>query len=414
MKRLYIFILILQAAWVQAQVEVEQVSVGAGYTQQAFYDLETGNITAIDNEAWDIAFSAIGATDAGIFINEGSSYEGTALRLYETNATAWADPIDAQGFTESTPVLYNNEENWTVGAFNTVKDPSDPFDYGWGAYNPSTHQLTGTKIYVIKMRDGSFLKFQVESLVGGTYNIRYGSLDGETSTTAAISKDAADGSGLVYFSFATGTVLDMPAGYDLIFTRYITPLDAGDGTLLDYSVTGVLIAPGVEAAIAKGVDVETVEEADFEDAYAAVPDTIGHEWKAFDFTAGWLIDDTRAQFVKTAEGNVYKVVFLDFEGSSTGVTTVEKTFVRTLSSTTDVDAPLNITLYPNPVTERLNVSGLESDAEAYLYDMKGNVVLETTLNGVEDMINVQDLPTGTYSLVLKSKETASSHIIVVR
>ena len=43
-----------------------QVSMGAGYAQQAYYRLSDDNVGQVANENWDLAFSMIGQNDVGV------------------------------------------------------------------------------------------------------------------------------------------------------------------------------------------------------------------------------------------------------------------------------------------------------------------------------------------------------------
>ena len=211
--------------------QVDQVSIGPGYSQQAYYSLYTGEVEVVDNDAWDVSFSALGQQDAGVFFNESASLSAFALQVFETDATQWEDvPTNTDTYTEDV-ALQNPDLSWSEGAFNVVKDSASPFDYGWGVYNPQNNIVEGTKIFVIKTREGSFIKFQVESLEGDVYTVRYADLDGNNAYEHEISKSEAV-KGMVYFSFSTDSIVDMPSDFDLIFKRYTTPLDAGDGTFI--------------------------------------------------------------------------------------------------------------------------------------------------------------------------------------
>ena len=62
--------------------QIDQVSVGASYSQQAYYSVSTGEVEVVENEAWDIAFSAAGQQDAGIFLNESVSFMAAPLQVF--------------------------------------------------------------------------------------------------------------------------------------------------------------------------------------------------------------------------------------------------------------------------------------------------------------------------------------------
>lgn len=371
--------------------EYDEVSVGAGYSKQTFYKLSDGSSISIDNNAWDICFSSAGQIDGGIFINESASSTGVPIKLFLAETTDWATVIEgAEGLPDSI-ALYNAEENWTEGAFNSVKNVNNQLDYGWGAYNPQNHTIVGNKIFIVKLRNGSFKKFQVVKLSGATYTFKYANLDGTEELEKTITKG---NNPLVYFSFATNDVVaTVPTDYDLVFQRYITPLDDGQGGILQYTVTGVLTGPKTEVAKAAEVDVETVKEEDFANAYSALPTLIGHDWKFFDFTAGWVLPEDLVFFVKTKSGAKYKLVFVDFQGSSNGTSTVERTLLST-SSTNEENQLADFTVYPNPFVNNLLVE-TAAPGDLKIYEATGKLVYNNKVNNGQN-INLSFLSQGNY------------------
>src|SRR5690606_7861117 len=126
-----------------------------------------------------------------------------------------------------------------------------------------------------------------------------------------------------------------PEHWDLKFTRYNIPVEdpSSPGVYLDYRVTGVLTRPGTEVAVATNIDPETVAFEDFADSLTNAPDAIGYEWKAYDFgSMQYTVTQNEVYFVKTVNDEVYKIQFLDFEGSSTGVTTFRITLEEVISA----------------------------------------------------------------------------------
>ena len=392
--------------------QIDQVSVGPSYSQQAYYKIATGEVETVPNEAWDIAFSAEGQQDAGVFINESSSLTSASLLVFLSEISDWSAPIIATDELVDSIALYNPEATWTEGAFNTVKDPASPFDYGWGIYNPQNHIIEGSRIFIIKDRQGSFFKFQVVSLASGSYTFRYADLNGDNEKTFELDKANAEGS-LIYFSFDTEDEVRMPTDYDLIFQRYSTPLDAGDEMYIPYTVTGVLLAPGVEAVVADGVDPNNVNEADYADQYSGLPTVIGHEWKAFDFSSGWVMDQDRTHFIKDTQGSIFQLTFFDFEGSSTGITTMEKKLVGTVA--TKEEAPVNstFTVYPNPTTEYFVVENEHQlPIDIAIVNNKGEVVRTlATSTGVP--VEVFSMAAGIYHVSIKSESEFSNQKLVI-
>lgn len=414
MNRIFTFSLVLFLAFLnEGYGQVEQVSIGASYSQQAYYKLSTGEVTSVSNDAWDIAFSNEGMVDAGIFINESAGFMASPVKVYLSSESDWNNPItDVSVFVDDV-MLLNPESNWTTGALNTVADANNPLDYGWGSYNTTTHTVDGDKIFVVQKRDGSFIKMQITSLSGGAYNFKYADLDGSNEVSTSVSKEDSAGQALIYFSFDTGDEVDMPTDYDLIFQRYSTPIPDGTGSVINYTVSGVLLAPNTSAVVALDVDPETVQESDYADQYSTEVSTIGYDWKSYDFTSGWLIDDSRANFVKTSEGELYKIVFYDFEGSSTGITTLEKTALGTTNTKQLDNAISSLEFYPNPSNGYVTIKGLQPSSLVSVYNTDGKQLMRAEgLNNAGEL-NLSSLADGIYKIVVQTGNTVSAQSLIL-
>ena len=412
MNRIFTLTLFCSLAFFGAKAqEYAQISVGPSYTNHAFYTLGDDNVVSLANESWDLAFTT-GGFDAGIHYNESAmlSFTGEApvLRLYRAPSDEFTDVIETGMLTDS---LYNSEESWEVGAFNSVAIPGDPFDYGWGAYNTSSHVVEGNKVFALKLRDDSWVKIKIESMTGGVYTMKYADLDGANETTVTIDKAEFSDSPLVFFSFATGNATASPAGWDLLFARYLSELDAGGGEIVQYAVTGTLSGPGVEIAQANNVDVLDVEFADYQDSLDTELDVIGHEWKYFDLdNFSWQIIQDEAYFVKLADNHLWKVLFIDFEGSSTGTSTIEKTDLGVISFVNDPNSNFDaFEVFPNPVVDNFTVSFTLKHSRSVLpvqiFDATGKIVWQSSMRGNEglNVLNINrpsSIPSGIYQLVV--------------
>lgn len=380
---------------------IDIASVGASYSQQTFYNISTGETESLANESWDIAFSNLGSNDGGVFINESSTFMGTALELFQAETTDWDIDIKNTDDLTEEDRIYNPELDWEVGAFNTVKDSSSSMDYGWGEYNPSTETIEGTKIFLIKKRNGTFIKMQIESLNGDNYTFKYANLDGSNEKNITFSKAEYDQK-LIFFSFNTESFIETSIEYDIIFLRYSTLLDAGNGTLVEYTVAGGLLAPGAEAAVATDIDPLSVKEEDYADDYTTIPTVIGSDWKFFDFSLGWVIDFERVYFIKANDGSKYKMQFIDFGGSSTGKITIEK---EKLGPTSINNYPrVDISVFPNPVVNDIQFNiNLDNNTKLHLINSSGQVIYSGAL-----INNSFTFPEGTangqYFGIIKSEE----------
>jgi hypothetical protein len=421
---LLIGLLIITSPYLNAQ-DFVQIAAGANYAEQALHDLETGATTQMSNESWDLAFTAWGLQDGGIHVNEAAistfTTSAPAVELYLADTTDFAS---VTAFDSTFTRLYNDEESWTYGAVNAPRSLMNPFDYGWGTYSPASNQVVGDKVYVIKLRSGAFKKFIVESLIVSTYTIKYADLDGQNEMTATIDKTNFADLGLAFFSFDTGTTIDVGINkFDFVFTRYVTPLDDGEGNILDYNVTGILTAPGVSVAELENVDPEQVVVETLPETFSTRLDVIGHDWKTFDFMEGWLLRDSVAYVVKTAAGQLYKLVFIDFEGSSTGVATFQKSDLGVLTNTRDVNSVLEgVNVYPNPVVRDVTVTFSLKKAQQrvllMLFNTAGQRVWSQTTDGVEGLnalnFSLPELASGTYSLNIRAAHYQTTHQIIIK
>lgn len=323
----------------------QEISTGPGYTQQSFVRLGDDMQKQVANTSWDIAFSTA-SFDAGVFINESAGTSmgqaQTEVVLFDALSNDFSVVPDPSQFTANR--LHNQEENWQRGAFNTVAAPDNPLDFGWGTYTPVSNTVQGEKVYVIQLRDASYRKIQIQQLANNTFSFRHAALDGSDEQTVQIDKSAYQSQLLAYYSFSSGIVEDVEpsGGFDLLYCRYTTPLlDPDSGDTLQYNVTGILLGRDVEAYKASGIDPATVDFEAYQDALSSRLDVIGHDWKTFTFTNGWLVPEDVAYFIKTADERVWKINFIDFEGASTGTTVLEK-----------VDLGLVSSLFDTPGTQR--------------------------------------------------------------
>ena len=404
--------------------EYVEVSHGAAYAQQTYYSLGDNATTSVAHTEWDIAFTAFGGADGGILINEATQSEGSPLYLYLAPTTDFSETIPEEDLDS---LLYNSELSWEDGAFNIVRDVADPFDYGWGVYDFMSHTLNGTAVYAIQLRDGSFRKLEIQSLSGGVYTFRHAALDGTDEQIVTIDKAEFSDAGFAYFSFATGSTIEsVPAAWDMVFTRYITPLDDGEGGVLDYLVTGVLTNNGIEVAQADGMeDPYDVNYADYQDLLSSDLDVIGYDWKSFDLsTFSWGLVYDRVFFVRNTEtSEVWQVYFIDFEGSSTGNVVFEKTYLGVITNVDDPNSPFaEATIFPNPAPgDEVNVSyTLKESGSVYvsLTDALGR----TLWQGQQDSpagwnissVPVTNLASGTYFLTLSANGMLMTRSLVIQ
>lgn len=363
----------------------DMVSLGAGYANESYYSFENGEEANVDNYNWDLAF-------------EINPY-GAAVRLNRKNCTLWLYPgtiadwstLDTTGMAATWEQYINGYEAWEQGAFNIPADPADGFDLGWGVYNSITHVITGNKIFVVKLADDSYRKLIIDNVSGGAFNFKYDQLDNSNEVVASITKSTYVGKNFVYYDLATSTVIDREptsTEWDVVFTNYILELAPGyfSGT------TGALHNKGVATSQVDGVATSSSTYGSFEDEI----NTIGYDWKIFDMgTFSFSLVDDLSYFVLTATGDVWKLVFTDFEGSSNGNIHFTKEKVETAGIPTYEGA--NIAVYPNPASDVLNISTTRVLQKLTITDLSGQVAKELNTLGFSSIqISTTDLKNGVY------------------
>jgi len=398
-----LFLLVIQATSAQT---IQTITTGPGYQSQSYSRLADEEEVHALNGSWDIAFSVYGTEDAGVFINEsGGSSMGQpqpVIELYQALTLDFSEVPDSV-FILDYPVE-NPEDNWATGALNTLRDPDNPNDYGWGLYNPGTQSIEGDIIYVVKLRNGEFRKLQVLSLANGVYTFKYARLNGANEVTATIDKADFPGKTLAYYNLTTHATVDVEpeGGFDLAYIRYSALiLNPGTGEYTPYAVTGILSGLGVEVAQADGVDPATAEYADWADSLSSRLDVIGHDWKYFSGSA-WTLEPDRVYFVRTADYRVWKIHFTAFGGSTNGNTTFEKTDLGIILSADDPSADgVKAMLYPNPATDQLYLvldtkDVLDRTARILVYDACGRAVHAQSFSAGEEFRAIT-LPSANWS-----------------
>lgn len=425
MKRsIYCIPLLLAAFGLQAQTTIDHISAGAGYAQSGYYSLSDGSSQQVPYNAWDLAFSNLDPLSAGVFINESTNSSngqtGPALELYDAFTDNFDEVIDPGLFTE---ILYNPETTWAEGAFNTVRDISNPSDFGWGYYSEVQGKFIGNRVFVIKLRNGDFRKIIVDEYDGTSYKFRIANPDGSNPAQYVVNTNFNNGSPLIYFSLGpNGGNVTTPTNWDLVFCRYIDALSDGQGNIVQYNVTGILSGEGVLTARATGVDPVTVDYQQYLDSLYPEIGLIGHDWKSFNLQqGGWSTAPDRAYFVKTKDSKLYKLVFTAFAGSGTGTATVERTFIGQLSAAPELPTGISEVLnYPNPMADHLTLSFTALNAGSTvlrLSNAQGQNVWTGTLRTQEGLnvseVDLPGLPDGQYFLSVQTAGGQFSRKITV-
>ncbi len=154
---------------------------------------------------------------------------------------------------------------------------------------------------------------------GKQRTFRIATLDHRIDTVLTISVDTQRYFTAFRFSdLATPFIEPNKGRYDVWFTRYMETFITG-GDTVPYAVVGVLLAPGVAAALDSIHSWEEITQAIIPQLnFSYQRNAIGFQWKYYDFNLSqYFIKSNYIYVIRTVEGNYFKLRFLDFY-STTG------------------------------------------------------------------------------------------------
>jgi hypothetical protein len=296
----------------------QTVAMGASSASDVYYSLANGEANTVTRGDWDIAFSTP-TQSATVLINEGAGVE-----LYCAGDSNDWESIDENTISGLQP-RYNDKTGWSVGAFNVNANAADPFNFGWGHYDMSDHNVYGDSIYIIKLSNGEYKKFFYRKRIGATaeHNLSWANLDGSGQVdTVLVATSYVGTRNFIHYSLVNQEFVEaepLKEDWDLLFTRYVIQIPAGPGVIMNYPVMGVLSNIGVTVAKATGVPAASAVETDASGGYSALSDAIGYDWKVSDpDTHEVSLVDSVSYFVKAVDGKKYQLYFSNYGGSTAG------------------------------------------------------------------------------------------------
>jgi hypothetical protein len=366
----------ISSKFISAQTTVnDYVILDVQYANQSFYSMADGEKVNVSNNNWDLQFATT-QRSASIRVNDGKDIQVYVLANPDT--ANWNN-IDTTGMLP----LYNADTSWEYGAFNNVGSRMHP-DYGC-MYYVGTGQLKGHRVFVIKLNNGAYKKFWVKYLDYYDYIILVGNIDNTNEDTIYLDKADYSSKNFVYYDLENMQVRDIePAAeeWDIVFRKYYA-MDSI--TFLPFNkVTGVLSNLHVETADIRGVPIASVNS-DNGYVYSKFINTIGYDWKHYNYDSmRYDLDEDLGYFVKNQFGDVYKIVFTGFAGSSTGRIDFQKTNLSPAASVKDIqNSNLNmITVYPNPSSSFTNIlvsMKKEKDISLSMFDISGKMVFNNNI-----------------------------------
>ena len=392
-----------------SQETTVNLSLGASYTSQVYYKLNTKTETTVAANSWDLAFFRASNYEHGIRVND-----GIGIEVFEAanQATAW-NTIDITN-EAAWSKLYNSDTDRINGAFM-----QGSATYGWGEYNTATHHITGTIIYVLKYTDGSYKKFICEDFYGG-YTIKYASWNGSDwseDKSAVISNSNNSNNTYNYFSLQNDSeVMIEPAAtdWDFVFTKYFT-----DVSTSKYNVTGVLSSDNITVATATGDTTNNL-------SYSEAINTIGYNWKSLNYTTyTYEINSELKFYIKDKDEKIYKLYFTEFGGSSTGNLAFNFEDVTQTLGIEEVGESIAFGIYPNPVRSDKKINIVfdvnkvnKNENKIEIYNLSGQKVLATSITNslgfYNKEINLSSLNSGIYMLKFTSGNYQKTKKIVIQ
>jgi hypothetical protein len=397
----YLLLWFLVANLMLTAQTTETVSMGGGYANDVYYSLANGIVKTEARNNWHIAFTTQ-IVDAAIWVNEGL---GVELYVASTDTGNFGS-IDTSGL--SWIALHNSPAGWDEGAFNDGANGHP--DYGWGVYNNITHNVFGTKVYVMKLENGVYKQIMIRSMrTNGEFTFKIADLDGSNEVIRTANKNSYSAKNFFYYDVLNDQFVDREpntADWDMLFTRYVEELSPG----VYYPVSGVYINKDVSAAKAEGVDTATVDWNDYQRTDSIT--VIGSDWKIFNNgTFQWSMTDSLAYFVEGLDGQLYKLIFTDFGGSTTGDITFNKAIASAIGM--EENALARTKIFPQPATDFLTLL-VERETNVEIYSLTGALINELSIHPGENRVPVADLTPGVYVLRLSAEGQASATRIVIQ
>ncbi len=430
MKSLLTIILSI-ALFVNSNAQVvanDSAETGQRASEMTFYSLKTGAKTVVSNTDWHLAITIRPTA----FPN--SPLGGTTIRInepigvkvyYVPNANAAAfNTVDTTGY-ESWTKQHDSDTLIDLGALNSNRNLANQFDFGWGIYNGSSHNVVGDSFYLIKLPNGELKKFMVVNLDKDTaYNLKYSNIDNSDLQTIHISKKEHVGKEFMYLNLIDNMIHDkepLSSDWDLQFLKY-SATDILQGQHV--STVGVWLNKGTKAAKRSGYDVTDNNYSNL--TFSNHLNAIGWDWKRLgsfqalisgknieEMSEFYYTNDSLAYFVQTNGGEFYKVVFTRYNVGNGHISFYKEKLDAT--GINEAAAENSFHIFPNPANQILNVVLNSGPAIIRIIDISGRIISEDTYSESITQLNTSDFANGVYLMMVTSNgKTSASKFVVSR
>lgn len=380
------------------QAILDSVIMGASYANEVYYKLSDGAKSAQVANDWHLgfatdAFSATIITNAGL-PSPGMGAPGMSVAIWPGGTNADFETVDTTGFS-TWPKLFDDSISFELGAFN--QNSTGGMDYGWGAYNVSTHVIAGDSVYIVKVGTVAY-KVDIIKRQSGTYTIRYANVADASGTEVQIAASSYSTKDFVFFNLADGQVKDRELeGWDLWATKYY---DWYNGAYPNQVVTGILTHPRWEVAVVEAGAGNQANHTDFSGGnFSTDKNEIGQAYKLL---AGmsWVVTDSKVYYLRNEDGDVWKWYPTAFVGTSQGKTVFYKQQMAFAGIETQEIQFVDI--FPNPAQDQLTVvfDSKANSADIIVRNQMGQIVtfenINTATGVTQQKLDISALAKGLY------------------
>lgn len=277
-----------------------RVAMGENYETTIYYKFSTQNSIARNLNTWHLALES---KPDGWHIRING---GRAMQVWRTGTTNFDDsftPSEQSNWDWDTPD--GNEDSTAIG--NLLSD--------------TTGKQSQLQVYIVDMglnAANRYKKLQVLSVNDTSYTIKHANTDNSNLHTVTIRKSGL--STYNYFDLTTNTIADYepaPELYDIKFERY-RYVFIENGVPTPYLVNGALLnTVNTSAVRLSSTNFDSVTYDIVKDIPLSTKnDTIGYDWKYYDFDLSLYTIAPNLFVVKDREGNYWKLQFYDFYNDS--------------------------------------------------------------------------------------------------
>ena len=382
------------------------------YPNDVFYNMEKGQVSSVRGSNWHLAFAIRNAApplnvmrSTTILANEG---RGVSIFVSPKDLTEFSN-FDTTGY-RSWLNPHNSENSWDIGALNASRDTTNAFDFGWGEYSQVTHDLEATKMFLVRITQGtgqnattSFKKIKIDKLAFDTsWIFTYANIDGTNSRTITINKPKFSGKLFAYHNLLNDSTIDRePASkWDILFTRYGAFYTQFGQTIFSTN-TGVLSHPLTQTSRVEGVPTTISVPGTYTNNLTG----IGTDWKQNPGPGqpNFRVYDSLSYFTRTANQREDKLVFESFQGSSTGLIIFNKTNIKLGTGLTKSDKNIVIGMYPNPANDKIHVEITDNQSyQLSVLDLSGKILHQQEINTQDNVISISTLQAGLYLVQIKN------------